>query len=74
MEVALRSARKGDRVPMGCAAMLKETMWYKGHYKRILIYWFKLDYIYITYSSKLKDYIASLHNGRVLVIKDRKVL
>ncbi|KAL0732696.1 hypothetical protein Bca4012_008905 [Brassica carinata] len=28
VEAALRSATKGDRVPMGCAAMLKETM---GH-------------------------------------------
>ncbi|KAL0704019.1 hypothetical protein Bca4012_070444 [Brassica carinata] len=26
VEVALRSATKGDRVPMECAAMLKETM------------------------------------------------
>ena len=26
MEVALRSATKGDRVPMECAAMPKETM------------------------------------------------
>jgi len=31
VEVALRSARKGDRAPMGCAAMLKEKIWDKGH-------------------------------------------
>ena len=63
MEVALRSATKGDRVHMGCAAMLEETIGvqpYKVTEKGMFNLLVQIG-LQSHYNLNLKYYIASLN-------------